>query len=578
MKKVLALFLSFILMIPAGVFADEQPDEPALSKDIKILYTSDVHCGVDQGFGYVGLSLIREQLEAKGNYTLLVDDGDSIQGEPLGTMTTGEADIDLMNAVGYDIAIPGNHEFDYGTERFLELSEKADFPYISCNFNKEGELIFDPYIIKEFEGVKIGFVGVTTPVTRTSANPRYFQDENGNYVYGFLQEDRTGQILYDAVQNAVDAARAEGADYVFVMGHCGNEAICHPWNYVDIISNTSGIDVFLDGHSHDTDQVIMKNKEGADVIRTAVGTKMSCIGCATISAEDGSVSAEIYTWTNQVPAPELLGLVSPVTYAIENETSELNEKLGEVVARSADELIVSDPEIVDGNGVPIRVVRRAETALGDMVTDAYRIGLGTDIALCNGGALRSGISSGDVTLNDILKIHPYGNMIAVSEVTGQQILDALEWGARVCPEENGSFLQVSGLTYEIHTYIDSGCKADENGMFAGVEGERRVKNVMIGGEPLDPEQAYTVAASDFILKNNGDGFSMFEDGDIVQDGAIIDNQVLIDYITGTLGGVIGEEYAEPYGEGRIVAVEEPPADSAAESMPEAAEDVESIAE
>ena len=200
------------------------------SGDIVVLYTSDVHCGVDQGFGYAALAQVRRYLESQGDDVLLVDDGDSIQGEPMGTMTKGEAIIDLMNAVQYDVAIPGNHEFDYGVDTFLSLTEKAQFPYISCNFNKEGELVFPPYVIKEAAGKKIAFVGVTTPTTPNSSTPKYFQDEKGNYIYNFMQ-DKSGEKLYTAVQSAVDAARAEGADYVYLMAHLGNEEICRPWTY-----------------------------------------------------------------------------------------------------------------------------------------------------------------------------------------------------------------------------------------------------------------------------------------------------------------------------------------------------------
>ena len=569
MKKKLLLLLGLAMAFGTTAMAEEPASEEAagLTQDVVILYTSDVHCGVDQGFGYVGLQQIRDQLEAAGNYTLLVDDGDSIQGEPLGTMTTGQADIELMNALKYDIAIPGNHEFDYGMDRFLELTEMADFPYISCNFNKEGEPVFDPYVIKEFDGVKIAFVGVTTPKTLTSSTPKYFTDEDGNFIYGFCQDD-TGEGVYNAVQSAVDAARAEGADYVFVMGHMGNEAECEPWTYVDVIRNTNGIDVFLDGHSHDTDQIVMQNKDGEDVIRTACGTKLQCIGYARISAEDGSIEAGVYNWNNDVSAPELLGIENSMTEEVGKALGSLDEKLGEVVAKSAVDLTIFDPEAKDEEGNPIRIVRRAETNLGDLCADAYLDQSGADIAFVNGGGIRVSIPAGDITRGDILKVHPFGNAMCVIEVTGQQVLDALEWGAHGIPGENGGFLQVAGLTYEIHTYIESSCTQDENTMFTGVDGEYRVKNVMVGGEPLDPEKTYTLASHNYMLKNAGDGYTMFEGCNILQDEVKLDNQVLIDYITGTLGGVVGEEYAEPYGQGRIVAVEEAPA---AETEAEAVE-------
>ncbi|MBQ7565341.1 MAG: bifunctional metallophosphatase/5'-nucleotidase [Lachnospiraceae bacterium] len=540
--------------------AEEVSEEPEFEgpRDVVVLFTSDIHCGVNQNFSLVGLKAVRDALEKKGALTLLVDDGDAIQGEALGTITTGEAIIDLMNAMDYDIAIPGNHEFDYGMDRFFELVDRAKFPYISCNFNKEGELVFDPYIIKEIGDYKIGFVGVTTPETLTSSTPKYFQDKDGNYVYGFFQ-DETGQGVYDAVQSAVDAARADGADYVFVMGHVGNEAECEPWTYADIISNTNGIDAFMDGHSHDTDHVVMKNKDGEDVPRQACGTKLNGIGYVRISAEDGAVTAGLYSWVNSdITAPELFGFDNEIAAALSEETDVLNEELGKVVAKTAQTLTIYDPEAVDENGQPIRIVRRAETNLGDLCADAIRDQLGTDIALMNGGGARANIEAGDITLNDMMKVQPFGNMESAVLATGQQILDALEWGARAVPEELGGFMQVSGLTYEIHTYIESSCTSDENGMFTGVDGEYRVKNVMVGDEPLDLEKTYSVGCIDYILFNNGDGYTMFSDCEVLLDSIKIDNQGTIDYITGTLGGVVGEEYANPYGQGRIVAVEEAP--------------------
>ena len=556
-KKVLSLLLALLMVcsLASGMaFADDA--ENTRSTDIVILFTSDVHCGIDQGFGYAGLAAVRDYLVAQGNAVILVDDGDSIQGEPIGTMTKGEALIDLMNTVGYSVAIPGNHEFDYGMDQFLALAEKAKFDYISCNFNHNGESVFQPYVIRELDGAKVAFVGVTTPKTLTSSTPRYFQDEEGNFVYGFLQ-DETGEAVYNAVQSAVDAAREEGADYVVVMGHMGDEEECHPWTYADIISNTTGIDVFLDGHSHDTEQVAMKNKDGDEVLRSACGTKLACIGYCRIGA-DGEISTGLYTWNNSVPAPALLGLNNKTSAAVEKAAGSLEKKLQETVATSQVLLTINDPEAVDSNGKPIRMVRRAETNLGDLCADAYRAQSGADIAFVNGGGVRVNINAGKITLNDILKVHPFGNAMCVIEVTGQQILDALEWGSRAVPGETGGFLQVSGLSYEIHSYIESSCTSDENGMFTGVAGERRVQNVLVDGKPIDPEATYTLASHNYMLLNNGDGYTMFDGAPLLQDSVKLDNQVLIDYITENLEGVIGPEYEDLAGEGRIVIIDEKP--------------------
>ena len=552
-KRTLILTLASVLFMGTAAVSNAAvtEEEDGVKHDIVILATSDVHCGVDENFGYAGLEQIRETLEKNGDFTILVDCGDSIQGEGIGTITRGGAVIDLMNDLKYDAAVPGNHEFDYGMDRFLELAAKADFPYISCNFNREGDLVFSPYLIKEVNGTKIGFVGVTTPKTVTSSAPAAFQDENGRYVYGFMQEDGTGQKLYDAVREAVDNAWMEGADYVFLLSHLGGSQTCRPWTYDDVIRNTSGINAVLDGHSHDTDQVIGTDKDGSDVPRMGLGTKMNGIGCVRISAEDGSVAHELYTWTNIPALPDLTGIENRMTVSVDGKMEELRKEMDRVVASSPFDLYINDPEVVDKEGVHVRIVRREETNLGDLLADAFLSASGADAALINGGGIRAGIDAGNITYGDLMKVQPNGNEMYVIEATGQQILDALEWGARVVPDENGGFMQAAGLTYEIHTDIKPSCIKDENGMFAGVGGAYRVQNVMIGKEALDPGKTYTLASNNFILLEHGSGFTMFDGCKVLQEGTQLDNQLLIRYLTETLGGIIPDRYADPHGQGRI---------------------------
>ncbi|MDO4836962.1 MAG: bifunctional UDP-sugar hydrolase/5'-nucleotidase [Clostridia bacterium] len=556
MKKLLSLLIALAMLLCAVPGMAEESTSK-LTKDVVILFTSDVHCGIDQGFGYAGLYAVKEQL-AKTNNVLLVDDGDAIQGEPVGTVTHGSAIIDLMNTVGYDVAIPGNHEYDYGMENFMNLTKQAKFPYISCNFTKNGELVFPAYVIKEVEGVKIGFIGITTPETLTKDTPKNFQDDKGNFIYSFM-EDGTGEKLYAAVQTAADDARKAGADYVIAIAHLGNEASSSPYNYADVLGHTTGIDALVDGHSHDTDQLVMKNKDGKDVIRAACGTKLEGIGYVTISAKDGSLSCGLYTWHNSTSAPALLGIENEVSKAVSAATDGLNAELSKVVAKTAVDLTINDPTAKDANGSPVRIIRNAETNLGDLCADAYRDQTGAQVAIVNGGGIRASISAGDITLNDIMKVHPFGNQILVLEVTGQQLLDALEFASRDVPNECGSFLQVSGMSYEIHTYIKSSCTMDDKGVFTGVSGEYRVKNVKIGDEALDLTKTYTLAGHDHTLLNGGGGMSMFNGCKVVKKNVKLDNQVLIDYIVDTLGGVVGEAYANPYGQGRIVAVPTAPA-------------------
>ena len=537
------------------VEAEATPDSPVEKNgEIYILYTSDIHCGIDKGFGLAGLQQVRDTLEAQGYTTILVDDGDAIQGQPIGTLSEGEAMIDLMNAMHYDVAIPGNHEFDYGADRFLELTEKAEFPYISCNLYHLGERVLDPYVLMDVAGVKIAFVGVTTPDTIRSSSPSHFQNEEGEYIYDFLR-DKTGESLYAAVQSAVDDARAEGAELVYVMGHCGLEADCQPWTYADIIGHTRGIDVFFDGHSHDTEQIVMKNMDGQDVARSACGTKLQCIGYSHISAEGEVLETGIWSWPNKLSAPELMGIDNEIGARVEAVLGKLDEQMGEVIAYTPFELTINDPEAVDSSGNPVRMVRRAETNMGDLCADAYRDQAGADVALVNGGGVRISIEKGDITYGDILSLSPFGNMLCVIEVTGQDILDALEWGVRSVPGENGNFPQVSGLSFEVDVAVDSPCIADDYDMLVAIEGERRVKNVLVGDEPIDPQRTYTLAGHDYMLLQIADGYTMFRDAPVLQDKVKLDNQVLVDYVRDTLGGVIGDEYADPYGQGRIVILE-----------------------
>ena len=544
MKKILGLLLALCMLLSGVAFAETaEVEAPALQQNLVILFTSDVHCGVQSGFGYTGLAQLRDTLKSEGYHVLLADNGDSIQGEPIGTMTRGEANLNLMNAVGYDVATIGNHEFDYGMDRFLELAGKANFPYVSANFDKEGELVFPAYVIKEIDGIKIAFVGATTPKTLTSSTPKYFQNEAGEFVYGFFQAE-TGAEFYAAIQKGVDDARAEGATYVIVLAHLGNEAECVPYTYADLISNTTGIDAILDGHSHDTDKVQMLNKEGVNVLRQGCGTKLESIGYLKIHV-DGTMETGLYNYDETV------------SVAVDEATASLDAALSEVVAKTDVELYIHDPEAKTEEGKPVRIIRTAETNLGDLCADAYRFVSGADVAIINGGGIRNNIKAGDITRNDLLLVHPFGNSMCVVEVTGQEILDALELSVHSMPGEYGGFLQVSGMTFEVHTYIPSSVVLDENSMFVKVEGDYRVQNVMIGEEPLDLNKTYTLACHDYKLKNMGDGYTMFADNTFLQDSVMLDNQVLITYITDYLGGVVGAEYSNPYGQGRIVAVEAP---------------------
>ena len=544
LKKLLAVLL-VVSMLMTGLAFAETAETEVEHQPVVILYTNDVHFGIEGAIGYAGLVAYEKAYEKLGYEVILVDNGDAIQGGPIGTLSKGEYIIDIMNAVGYDIATIGNHEFDYGMDQFMALREKAEFPYVSANFcDLEGNPILDPYVIMELGGWKVAFVGASTPETFTKSTPTFFQDAEGNYIYSFCQGD-DGAELYAAVQAAVDAARAEGAEIVVVMSHLGTDGSSVPYTSSDLIVNTTGIDVVLDGHSHsEWAMELVQNAAGEDVILSSTGTKLNNVGSLVIEA--GEDQTPVLTTALH---SESLFQDEEAEAFIATVKAQYEETLNQVVATTAVELTTKDPATGE------RAVRTAETNLGDLCADAYRVVLGADIAFVNGGGVRADIPAGDITYGQILSVHPFGNMACVVEATGQQILDALEMSSRDVPNECGGFLQVSGLTYEINVGVESSVVVDDKGSFVEVAGERRVQNVLVNGEPIDPEATYTLASHNYMLKSGGDGLNMFQGDTLLQDEVLIDNQVLINYIVDTLGGVVGEEYSDPYGQGRITIIE-----------------------
>ena len=600
-KRILSLALTAAMVLGAGApaLAAETPDQ-----EIIILYTNDVHCGVTDNIGYAGLALYEKQMKEETPYVALVDAGDAIQGAPIGTLSEGGDIVSIMNQVGYDFAIPGNHEFDYGMDRLLELSDQLNCGYYSCNFTdlRTGESVFEPYKIMDFGQVQVAFVGATTPESFTKSTPKYFQDDSGNYIYGFC-EDETGQALYSRIQETVDEARTAGADYVILVGHLGNAGITPRWASQAVVANTDGIDAVIDGHSHETvASTTLKNKDGEDVLLTQTGTKLADIGKMTIGT-DGTITAELvdqvtggeagasYTvqrgdslsriakrelgsynlWNviyeanrDQLSNPNVIRpgqvLTIPGSQTAEdgkaedpqtaqfiaNIEAQFQETLNTVLATTSVDLTVNDPATGE------RRVRSGETNLGDLTADAYRYVLGAEIGFSNGGGIRDSIAAGNITYNDTLRVFPFGNMGCVAEVTGQQIKDALEMGARNYPEENGALQQVSGLTYTIDSSIPSSVQLDDKRNFVAVTGPYRVTDIMVNGEPLDLNRTYNLASHNYLLKDGGDGMTMFAGCNIVKDEVMADVDLLSAYVRDNLGGVVGEEYANPAGQGRIL--------------------------
>ena len=536
-KKLLSLLLVLAMMFSLAVTASAEEAvviSAAPADEIVILHTNDVHCNYE---AYDKVAALAKDAD------LLVDAGDAIQGGVIGTLSKGEYIVDVMNEIGYDAAIPGNHEFDYGMDQFLKLArEEAEYPYLSANFvDKTGKSVFDAYKLFEVDGKKVAFVGLCTPETFTKSTPTYFQDKNGNYIYGFC-EGGNGQELYAAAQKAIDAAEAAGADYVIGLGHLGIDGESSPWTSKEVIANTAGFDAFIDGHSHSTFAETVKDKDGNDVAFAQTGTKLANVGKITIKA-DGTITCENIDLANVTADADTTACIAGVT-----EKFDALQK--QVVAKTEVELTING---ADGK----RAVRSAETNLGDLCADAYRVMLGADVAFVNGGGVRANIAAGAITYGDIVNVHPFGNEACLVKVTGQQIKDALELGASAYPGESGGFLQVSGLTYTIDSTIPSSVVRDEKNMFVKVDGAYRVSDIQVGGQPLDINKTYTLASHNYMLKSQGDGYAMFgtDNVEIIKDCVMIDNQVLINYIVEELNGTVGKEYAAP--EGRITIVTAP---------------------
>lgn len=547
-KKLMTLLLAAIMAM--GMVMPVMAEEAVTADKIVILHTNDVHCGISQtvkdgvvtNIGYAGVAAYKAEMEkayGKENVTL-VDAGDAIQGGPIGTLTKGSSIVDIMSVTGYSIAIPGNHEFDYGMDNFLNLAKnRAQYTYICSNFtDKAGKPVLDAYKIITYGDVKVAYVGIDTPETFTKSTPTYFQDAAGKYIYGFSQGNN-GQDLYQSVQNAVNAARAEGAQYVVAVGHLGDNGSTEEWKAQTVIANTNGINVFIDGHSHEQIEKLVANKDGQNVVWAQTGTKLAGIGKVVIDKKTGVITNELVS--------KYAGQDGGIAAYVKAKNDEFEAELKKVVAKS--EVVLTTK-----NASGERLVRNGETNLGDLCADAYRTMLGADISFVNGGGVRADIAAGDITYEDIINVHPFGNEACLIETTGQKILDALEFGSRNLPEENGGFLQVSGLTYTVNKAIPSSVVTNDKKEFVKVDGAYRVSNVMVGGKPLDVNKTYKLASHNYMLKSGGDGFVMFKSDKLLKDSVMIDNAVLINYIVEKLGGVVT---AKQYGNaaGRITIVD-----------------------
>ncbi len=514
----------------------------APTEDIIILYTNDVHCGVDDAIGYAGLKFYADQLKQTHNYVTLVDAGDWAQGATIGAISKGSYIVDIMNAVGYDFAVPGNHEFDYTIPHFMKFAVSLDCGLYSSNFTNlnTNTLVLSPYKILNYGNVKVAFVGVCTPESITKSTPSFFKDDNGEYIYGF-GGGTDGNEMVAQIQKAVNDAKAEGADYVIVVGHLGEGSglTNQNWGSSSVVARLSGIDAFIDGHTHSVvPSNIVKALDGKDVPITQSGTKLNYIGQVTINTS-GQVSTELIT------SADVTGKDAGITSLIEDIKARYEGVISEVLTHSDFILRAMDNE---GKWL----VRNGETGLCNIVTDSYlyaaaQTPTGTaDIAIHNGGGIRTNIQSGDITFGEAFNVLPFGNTLSIVEVSGQTILDELELGAMYAPNNSGGFLHVSGLTYVIDATIPSTVVLDEKGMLSAITGDRRVRNVLVNGEPIDSAKSYKVVGVSYALRDQGDGHK-FDGAVLLEADFAVNSDAFADYLS-TFES-LPESYAEA--EGRV---------------------------
>ena len=525
-----------------------EQDVPVNPKEITILYTNDVHTHIENdtknsdgntvpGLSYASLASYRDQLKADGKTVILVDCGDFAQGTAYGGMDKGKTMVSLMEAAGIEVVAVGNHDFDYGIPSFFDMIQNSSIPFLSCNFFSlpDHKLVLPPSSVIERNGIRIAFIGISTPETLTSTSPVYFMDEKQqNYLYSFSSENGPEEF-YQTVQSAIDAVSSD-ADYVIAIGHLGVDEVSAPYRSTDVIANTTGLDAFIDGHSHTVvPQETVLNKSGEPVILTQTGCYFSNIGEMTLSP-DGITSKLI---------PSVDGKDDTVKQLEDNWAKQIDEKLGEKIAVSDVDFCTMDPDHPS-----VRLIRNREMNAGDFFADAFyyyfnlNMQIDCDFTYINGGGIRTDLPAGDVTYKSIKDINPFGNVGCIIEVTGQQILDLLEWNSSCAglfdkdgnPDEFGGFMHVSGLVYSIHTNIESSVPKTAEETWGGPPtGEYRVHDVMIYDRsqksyvPLDLGKSYTVGSYNYNLKSLGNGASMLKDAKVVTDFVSEDYLITAEY-------------------------------------------------
>jgi len=510
MKKIIKTVLCVLLLLSIAGCKTEEKD------DIIIIYTSDVHCAIDDNIGYAGLVAYKKQAQEKSKYVTMVDVGDFSQGTALATASEGKAPIECLNVVNYDLQTIGNHEFDYGIGNISNMILESGGTFINSNVvytgKNEDNILnsLDKYKIVEYGDTKVAYIALLTPYTLMAASPADLK-EDGEVVVDFFG-GRSDKDLFAHAQEVVDECKAEGADYVVVLAHMGSGESDEPYTSSSLASKTKGIDVIIDAHSHlQFSCKSLLNAEQKEVLVTSCGKNLESIGQVTIS-NDGVISA-----TNIVEYDQ----------KDEETLTKINEIKEKYTAQLKETLFVNETPLTIYDEAGIRTIRNKEMPIGDFVADAYRYATGGDIGISNGGGIRTDLPVGEVCYEDFMNVTPFGNIMAAIELTGQEIVDYLEYvyrytqvdyasdGKNIC--EYGSFMQVSGMKLTIDTSVTPDVVVDEEDNLLEVGEKRRVKDVYIENangeyEPIDLEKTYVVSCNDYSLLNGGSGSEVFFEG------------------------------------------------------------------
>lgn len=520
MKRLYCLLLTLLLAAPA-IQADNITDG-----DIVILYDNDVH---GRMYGYPKMAALKDEMLRTTPNVLLVSMGDFSQGGPLCSISHGEYAVSVMNRVGYDYVTLGNHEFDYGLDQLDKLTSSLTARTLVCNYTdlRTNSNVYAPFAIRKLGGKSIGFIGVVAPLTKNSDSPQSFIDADGNDIYSFGRPD-----FYGVIQRTVDEVRRHGADMVILLGHLGDNPFFIETSE-EAIQLTNGIDVVLDGHAHSViEGRHLNNKDGQDVLLSSTGSHFQNIGRLVIR-KDGSMSTEL------ISVPSYKNERQDICQLIDSMQSTLNNL--PTIAKTDFDLVGFDMS----HGTYDRAM---QTNLGSLCADAFRIMTGATIGWINAGGIRGSITAGDITFKDLLSVLPFENQVCVSEFTGQQIADALEFGIYRAPADNGSYPQVSGLKFDIDLNVTSAIMTDEIGRLHSVEDPRRISNIRYLNtttgkyEPLEMDRYYTIASIDYMLKNYG-CYGILKNGTMIQDDQMIDTQIIEEFLTKHLNGVISPEYS-----------------------------------